>query len=159
MAQSGPDLALLLLGGFRALADGTREELEARGYEDIRPVHDFALRSIVAGADSASELGRRMSVSKQAAAKTIAVLEERGYVVREDDPDDARRKRVRPTDRGRAVLREGEAIMDGLRAEWERTIGAEALAGLEASLTALVGAAPLRLGTPGWMDRRPAGRG
>ncbi|MFF6853068.1 MarR family transcriptional regulator [Streptomyces antimycoticus] len=31
-----------------------------------------------------------MSVSKQAAAKTIAALQQLGYVIREVDPDDAR---------------------------------------------------------------------
>ena len=91
MSRSGADLALLLLGGFRSLVDAATAELAVRGYEDVRPVHDFAMRAIAAGADNASELGRRLSVSKQAAAKTIAVLQERGYVAREADPLDARR--------------------------------------------------------------------
>jgi hypothetical protein len=56
VARSGADLALLLLGGFRALADAASVELAARGHEKIRPVHDFAIRTIDAGADTASEL-------------------------------------------------------------------------------------------------------
>jgi hypothetical protein len=79
MSRSGADLALLLLGGFRTLVDAAIVELARRGYEDVRPVHDFAMRAIAAGADSASELGRRLSISKQSAAKTIAVLQQRGY--------------------------------------------------------------------------------
>src|SRR5687768_9624384 len=94
MSRPGADLALLLLGGFRVLADRATAELAARGYDDVRPVHDFALQAILSGADSASELGRRMSVTKQAAAKTIAALEERRYVVREPDPADRRRLRL-----------------------------------------------------------------
>jgi len=86
MSRSGADLALLLLGGFRALVDDAIEQLAQHGYEDVRPVHDFAMRAIAAGADNASELGRSLSVSKQAAAKTVAVLQERGYVAREADP-------------------------------------------------------------------------
>src|SRR5512142_1902447 len=120
MPRSGPDLALLLLGGFRTLVDRGTAELAARGYEDVRPVHDFALHAILSGADSASELGRRMAVSKQAAAKTIAVLEERNYVAREPDSTDGRRMRLRVTDHGRAMLREGEAIFDELREQWEK---------------------------------------
>ena len=69
MSRSGADLALLLLGGFRSLVDGATAELARRGYEDVRPVHDFAMRAIAAGAGNASELGRRLSVSRQAAAK------------------------------------------------------------------------------------------
>ncbi|MCU1658912.1 MAG: hypothetical protein JWO57_3568, partial [Pseudonocardiales bacterium] len=34
----------------------------------------FAMRAIAAGADNTPELGRPLSVTKQAAAKTVAVL-------------------------------------------------------------------------------------
>ncbi|GGP75520.1 MarR family winged helix-turn-helix transcriptional regulator [Saccharothrix coeruleofusca] len=153
MSRSGADLALLLLGGFRCLVDAAQAELADRGHGDVRPVHDFAIRAIASGADSASELGRRMAVSKQAAAKTIAVLQERGYVAREADPADARRKRLRVTDRGFAMLREAEAIFDELREQWARRIGADQLKELEARLTDLVGATPVRLDTPGWLAR------
>ncbi|GAA5171306.1 winged helix DNA-binding protein [Amycolatopsis dongchuanensis] len=153
MSRSGADLALLLLGGFRTLVDAAQAELAKRGHADVRPVHDFAIRAIAAGADSASELGRRMAVSKQAAAKTIAVLQERGYVAREPDPADARRKRLQVTDRGFEMLRTGEAVFDELREEWRRRIGAAQLDELEARLTELVGKDPVRLDAPGWVAR------
>ena len=153
MSRSGADLALLLLGGFRVLVDAATEELARRGYQDVRPVHDFAMRAIAAGADSASELGRQLSITKQSAAKTIAVLQERGYVTREPDPRDARRKRLEVTPLGLEVMREGEAIFDELRAQWERQIGAAQLATLEGHLTKLVGAVPIRFDTPGWLAR------
>lgn len=151
MSRSGADLALLLLGGFRAFADRATTELAARGYEDVRPVHDFALRAVLSGADSASELGRRMSVTKQAAAKTIAVLQERGYVVREPDPRDGRRLSLHVTERGFAMLREGEAIFDELREQWESQVGAESVAEVERALRQLVGAEPVRPESPGWV--------
>src|ERR1700731_958719 len=153
MARSGADLALLLLAGFRSLVDAAIVELAHRGYEDVRPVHDFAMRAIAAGADNASELGRRLSVSKQAAAKTIAVLEERGYVARGADPLDARRKRLQVTALGFEVMREGEAIFDELRDQWQQQIGAPQLETLETQLAALVGAVPARFDTPGWIAR------
>jgi DNA-binding MarR family transcriptional regulator len=139
MSRSGADLALLLLAGFRALADQATTELAARGYEDVRPVHDFALRAILSGADNASELGRRTSVTKQAAAKTIAVLEERAYVVREADATDKRRMRLQVTERGHALLREGEAVFDELRERWEKQAGAGSLAVVEDALRQLTG--------------------
>ena len=153
MSRSGADLALLLLAGFRSLVDTATAELARRGYEDVRPVHDFAMRAIASGADNASELGRRLSVSKQAAAKTIAVLQERGYVAREEDPLDARRKRLQVTELGFDVLRTGEAIFDELRDQCERPIGAAQLASLETHLSTLVGDPPVRFDTPGWMTR------
>jgi len=149
MSRSGADLALLLLGGFRTLVDAATVELAARGYDDFRPVHDFAMRAIAAGADSAADLGRRTSVSKQAAAKTIATLVDRGYVSRDADPGDARRKRLRVTPLGFEVLRQGEAIFDELRDGWARQIGDAELAALEAQLTKLVGDGAVRLDAPG----------
>ena len=139
MSRSGADLALLLLGGFRTLADLVTAELIARGYEEVRPVHDFALQAILAGADNASELGRRMSVTKQAAAKTIAALEERNYVAREPDPADKRRMRLYVTPHARAMQREGELIFNELREQWQKQVGERALSQLESTLRELVG--------------------
>jgi DNA-binding MarR family transcriptional regulator len=151
MSRSGSDLALLLLGGFRTLVDAALAELATRGHEDVRPVHEFAMRAIAAGADNASELGRRLSITKQSAAKIIAVLQERGYVTRGPDPADARRKRLEVTPLGFRVMSEGEAIFEALRAQWARQIGDAELETLERHLTELVGAAPIRLDTPGWV--------
>jgi DNA-binding MarR family transcriptional regulator len=155
MSRSGADLALLLLAGFRTLAERATVELARRGHEDVRPVHDFALRSILAGADSASELGRAMSVSKQAAAKTIATLAERGYVAREPDPADGRRTRLHVTDHGRSLLREGEAVFGDLRAQWEQQAGAASVAALEDTLRQFVGDDAIRIDSPGWDASAP----
>ncbi len=151
MSRAGADLAQLLLGGFRTLADRATAELTARGYEEVRPVHDFALQAILAGADSTSEVGRRMSVSKQAAAKTIAALEERNYVARESDPADKRRQRLYVTPHGLAMLSEAESIFDELRAEWERQVGAVPLAKMEALLRELVGGDAIHVDAARWM--------
>ncbi len=156
MPRPGADLALLLLGGFRVLADRTTDELAARGYQDYRPVHDFALSAILAGADNASELGRRMSVSKQAAAKTIAALEERNYVSRKPDSTDGRRMRLQVTEHGLAIMREGAAIMDELRRQWEQQVGAGPMAQFEDTLRQLVGSNTVRLDTPGSLPRTRA---
>ena len=153
MSRSGADLALLLLGGFRTLVDAAAAELAERGHEDVRPVHDFAMRAIAAGADNASELGRRLSITKQSAAKTIAVLQERGYVTRDTDPRDGRRKRLQVTALGFDVMRQGEAVFDELRDQWAQQIGAAELDRIEDHLTALVGAQPVRFDTPGWIAR------
>jgi len=153
MSRSGADLALLLLGGFRTLVDAAAAELAERGHEDVRPVHDFAMRAIADGADSASELGRRLSITKQSAARTIAVLQERGYVTRDTDPRDGRRKRLQVTALGFDVMRQGEAVFDQLRDQWAQQIGAAELHRIEDHLTALVGAQPVRFDTPGWIAR------
>ncbi|WP_028045517.1 MarR family winged helix-turn-helix transcriptional regulator [Cellulomonas sp. URHE0023] len=156
MPRSGADLALLLLSGFRTLVDAATAELAARGYDDFRSTHEFALRAIIAGADSTSDVGRRLSVSKQAAAKPVAVLVERGYVSSDPDPSDARRNRLQVTARGFDVLREGEAIFEDLRARWEAKLGTAEIAHLEETLAALVGDATVKPDAPGWVGQAPA---
>jgi DNA-binding MarR family transcriptional regulator len=152
VSRSGADLALLLLGGFRALADAASAELALRGHEKIRPVHDFAIRTIDAGADTAAELGRRLGVSKQAAAKTIAFLEERGYIAGEADPRDSRRRRFTVTKRGHALLLTGEQVFDDLREQWAQRIGAEELDRLEEALSDLGIRIPTTFDTPGYLS-------
>ena len=150
MTRRGGDLALLMLAGFRTLADRATIELGRRGYPDVRPVHDFALHAIRSGAQNASELGRATSVTKQAAARTIATLEQRGYVSRQVDPADRRKLRLMITERGHSLMSEGEAVFEELRNQLELDVGAEALEQAEAVLQTLVGENAVRLDSPGW---------
>jgi DNA-binding MarR family transcriptional regulator len=151
MSRSGAELALLLLGSYRSLVDEVVRELAARGYDDVRPSHDFAMRAIASGADTTSDLGRRLSVTKQAAAKTIAILLERGYIELSPDPEDGRRKRIHVTPLGWEVMHAGEAIFDELHARWEQELGAEQLGLLEEQLRRIVGDAPVTIEAPGWV--------
>lgn len=139
MSRSGADLALLLLGGFRFMAEEATDRLAVRGHPGVRPAHDFALRAIAAGAGSVSEVGRRTSVSKQAAAKTVAFLEESAYVLRSPDPSDGRRARLEVTERGYSLMREGEAVFDELRSQWESLVGRDRIADLQDALVRLLG--------------------
>ena len=113
-------------------------------------MHEFALRSVAAGAESASDLARRLGVSKQAAAKTVAVLVDRGYLSSVTDPDDARRKRLRVTARGQEVLDQGEAVFEDLRARWTEQVGAPGLEQVESTLRQLVGDGPVDPERSGW---------
>jgi DNA-binding MarR family transcriptional regulator len=138
MTTPGIHLALLLLGGFRQFADKAEAELARRGFPGITAANEFALQAIAGGVDNASDLARRLSVSKQAAAKTIAVLEQRGYVGRTEDPRDSRRKQLTVTAIGQQAMREGATIIEELRGAWADKIGLEELVRLEANLTRLV---------------------
>ena len=155
MARSGAELALLLLGGFRALADAASEELAARGHEKIRPVHDFAIRSIDAGADTAAALARQLGVSKQAAAKTITFLEGRGYITGTIDQRDTRRRKFIVTGNGHALLRTGEQVFDDLRERWAQRIGADELDRLEEALSDLGIRLPTSFDAPGYFTNPP----
>jgi DNA-binding MarR family transcriptional regulator len=56
------------------------------------------------GPSSASDLAAAERIRPQSAAATLAVLEERGFVTRQQDPNDGRRQLVSLTDAGRAFL-------------------------------------------------------
>jgi DNA-binding MarR family transcriptional regulator len=145
MATSqGAELALLLLAGFHSMTDEVTAALAERGHPGVRAVHEFALRAIDTGAGTASELGRRLSVSKQAAAKTIAALDGLGYVEVGPDPADGRRRRISVTPRGRDMVTIGGALFDDVRERWAAQIGPEQLDDLQAHLGRLVTPRPLR---------------
>jgi DNA-binding MarR family transcriptional regulator len=133
----GAELALLLLDGFNAMVDEVVAELERQGHPGVTATHEFALRAIDEGAYSASGLGRSLGVSRQAAAKSIAALEELGYVERKSDPLDARRKRLTVTTRGYEMAKIGGAVFDDLRKRWMARLGQPQLEALESGLAAL----------------------
>lgn len=146
----GFELPLLLFGGFRSIIDELHAELARRGHPDLRPAHGFAMQAIGLAGATATETGRRLGISKQAAGKTIDRLEELGYASRAEDSADRRRKLVRLTPRGIAALESSAMIFNDIRARWAGDLGAGRLAALEASLREMVPGDTLRLDVPGW---------
>ncbi|MFD7755048.1 MarR family winged helix-turn-helix transcriptional regulator [Streptomyces sp. NPDC059757] len=149
---AGFELPLLLFAGFRSIIDALHRELAEHGHPDVRPAYGFALQAIGRDGATASEIGRRLGVSKQAAGKTVDRLESLGYVERVDDPQDGRRKLVRVTLRGVDVLVRSAEGFDRLRAEWARALGAERLRGLESDLRAMAPADGFRLDAAAWFN-------
>jgi DNA-binding MarR family transcriptional regulator len=146
----GFELPLLLFGGFRSIIDELHAELARRGHPGLRPAHGFALQAVGLGGATATEAGRGLGVSKQAAGKTIDRLEELGYVHRSDDDADRRRKLVRLSPRGIEALALSATIFEDIRARWAGTLGAARLAELEAALRTMAPAETFRLDVPGW---------
>jgi DNA-binding MarR family transcriptional regulator len=146
----GFELPLLLAGAFRAVIDELHGRLAEQGHPEARPIHGFALQAIGAQGATVSELGRRLAVSKQAAAKTAAGLERLGYVVRAAHPTDARAVQLRRSARGEEFLTLSAQIFEKLRARWAEKLGDERLAALEDDLELIAGATPLT-DMPGWI--------
>ena len=146
----GYELPLLLFAGFRSLIDRLHVELARQGHPDVRPAHGFAMQAIGIDGATASEVGRRLGVSKQAAGKTVDRLVALGYAVRADDPSDARRKLVRLTPHGLDALSRSAAIFDELRADWARKLGADRVTDIEQALRSVAPADAFRLDAAGW---------
>lgn len=146
----GFELPLLLLAGFRTMIDELHVELARQGHPDARPAYGFALQAVGRDGATATEIGRRLGVSKQAAGKTVERLERLGYVARAGDTVDARRKLVRLTPRGVDVLTRSALIFERLRAEWATSLGERRLHELEADLRTMAPAEGFRLDVSGW---------
>jgi DNA-binding MarR family transcriptional regulator len=146
----GFELPLRLLLGFRVLIEDLHAELARQGHPDMRPMHGFVFQAIGAEGITATELGRRLGVSKQAAAKTVESLERLGYVRRQPDHRDQRQKKVMLTGHGYDALAKSARIFDELRAAWASRLSPERLAALEADLRTVTGDVTIPLDIPGW---------
>ncbi len=146
----GFELPLLLFAGFRSLIDELHTELAQNGHPLMRPAHGFAMQAIGPLGSTASDIGRRLGVSKQAAGKTVDKLVAIGYAERGEDPDDARRKIVRLTPRGIDALRQSAEIFERLRRRWARELGAQRVRDMESDLRRIVPPESFRLDVAGW---------
>ncbi|MDG4778600.1 MarR family transcriptional regulator [Micromonospora sp. WMMD961] len=149
-ARPGFQLPLLLLAGFRTLIDDLHAELGREGHPELRPLHGFVLQAVGLDGTTATELGQRLGISKQAAGKTVDRLVEVGYLERVDDPRDARRRLVRVTPRGADGLRRSAEIFDRLRRQWTERLGEERVDAIEDDLRTVAAANWFRLDMPGW---------
>jgi DNA-binding MarR family transcriptional regulator len=151
MSRPGHELPLLLAGAFRAVVEELHAELAERGHPEARPLHGFALQAIGADGVTVSELGRRLGVSKQAAAKTAAALERLDYLRREPDPADARQVALRRSRRGEELLALSAAGFERIRRRWVDQLGDRRVAQLEDDLHRVAGPAAKLGDLPGWL--------
>ena len=147
----GYELPLLLLAGFRAIIDELHTELSTRGHPDARPAHGFVLQAIGLDGATASEVARRLGVSKQAAGKSIERIEVLGYAARIADEMDGRRKVVRLTDYGVDLLTQSARILDRIHRRWVRALGVDRVRALESDLRSMTPSAVFRLDLAGWL--------
>jgi DNA-binding MarR family transcriptional regulator len=98
-------------------------ELEVDG-ERLRPSQHRVLAMVPRdGAVSVTELAERVGMTKQAIGQFVRPLVERGYLVVEADPDDARRRMVGRTPRATDATRALTELLGEVEAEWAAAIG------------------------------------
>jgi DNA-binding MarR family transcriptional regulator len=117
------DLSLASLFAGSALADEVQRRLAADGLDDLRFADGFVFQHLVGGPVTIGALAERLGVSQQAASKSVADLERRGYVTRSRDPGDARARRVALTERGEAAIEGGRRHRAALAAELAERLG------------------------------------
>ncbi|MFA5882754.1 MAG: MarR family transcriptional regulator [Acidimicrobiia bacterium] len=116
----------------RMLAD-----LHTAGFTDLVPAHFAVLRYPGPDGRRPSDLAADVGMSKQAMNYLLGQLEGLGYLVRRDDPDDGRSKRVSMTDRGLAVRDTIRASVATIETDLEQELGPQRFAQLRDALTQL----------------------
>ncbi|MFB9450150.1 winged helix DNA-binding protein [Dactylosporangium vinaceum] len=121
-----PDLGVLAA----RLLFGLQAELFARaaalGFDDVGPRHGAVLAYLDEEGIRLADLARLAGRNKQTIAAILDELEQLGYVHRTADPADRRAKLIRPTDRGRAIMRISDEIVADIEARHARRLGAGA---------------------------------
>lgn len=128
-------LARLFAMGYRWMVDALHSELDARGWQQIRPAFGFGLLALRAGPMTPTQLGATLGVTKQAASKLAEAMGEAGIVASGPDPADGRRQVLALTDRGHALLADVEGIYVELEARWARAMDAPDVEPLRRHLT------------------------
>jgi DNA-binding MarR family transcriptional regulator len=135
-----PQLARLLLEAHRALSSELGEELEERGWPELRaPQATLLLNVDRRSGTRLTELARRAGVTKQAMMVVVDDLELRGLVRRTPDPEDGRAKVVRLTARGRTCAAECRRAFAAVDARARRSLGGRRHDGLREALELLLG--------------------
>ena len=105
--------------------------LNAAGFEELRLPHIAVL--LYPGPDGArpTALAERAGVSKQAMNQLLRSLEELGYIVRRDSPEEGRMRVVRFTKRGHAAFAKIYDILLEVEREWSAELGVRDFAQLK----------------------------
>jgi DNA-binding MarR family transcriptional regulator len=137
-----PDLPRLLLEASRLLGAEVVASLDERGFPDARPAHAAVFMHIDRRSwTRAVDLARRARMTKQGMMQLVDDLEQRGYVRRVPDADDARAKVVRLTARGRRYVAEARRAVAAVEGRARRELGDRRYEVLRDALEELIGVA------------------
>lgn len=136
--DAGPYLGWLTRQVWQWVRQSVAAEVAAAGFADLNPAHLAVFRNQGPGGMSPSELAQQLQITKQSVNELLGHLEQHGYLVREPDPRNSRRRRIRLTGQGQEV----QAIVRAAAWRAERTaaelLGEHRLADLRRNLTDLV---------------------
>jgi DNA-binding MarR family transcriptional regulator len=118
-----PLIGALLRVPFEAVRDRMLAGLHQRGYSDLVAAHLDVFQYPGPENQRPFELATQTRMTKQALNYLLGQLEQLGYLSRETDTDDQRFKRIRLTQRGRAVTKAIREIVQEVEAEWEQQLG------------------------------------
>ena len=134
------DLAILVVGAARVVADRLGGAVARAGIHDMRPPFGFVIRALSERERTLTELAELLGVSKQAAIKVVDEMEARGFLTRSADPDDRRVKVLRLTPKGEKVRSAALVSSHQMERELRADVGDATADEFRRALQALLGA-------------------
>ncbi len=113
------------------------DAVHAAGFDDLVAAHLVILRYPGPENRRPSDLAAETRMSKQAMNYLLGQMEQMGYLIRVDDPEDHRSKRIHLTARGDAAGRTMREAVVEIESELERDMGAESFGQLRRLLAEL----------------------
>jgi DNA-binding MarR family transcriptional regulator len=126
----------LLALARRSWVQTMARRLEELGHADYRRSDAAVLRLIARRPLAVGELGAVLGVTRQAARKLAAGLEQRGYALLESDPHDSRRRTTVLTPAGEAYATAVVATLEAMNRELGERVDRAALIAADAVLRA-----------------------
>jgi DNA-binding MarR family transcriptional regulator len=105
--------------------------LNDAGFDELRLPHMAVFQFPGPDGTSPSVLAERAGTSKQAMNQLLRSLEDLGYIVRSDAPDEGRMRIVRFTERGHAAYARIVDILHEVEQEWSAELGLKDFARLK----------------------------
>lgn len=106
-------------------------ELNAAGFNGLSMPHMAVLRFPSPDGVRPGVLAERAGMSKQAMNRLVGSLEDLGYLVRSDAPDEGRARIVRFTKRGHAAYAKALEVLRDVEREWSAELGPKDFAKLK----------------------------
>jgi DNA-binding MarR family transcriptional regulator len=106
-------------------------ELNQAGFDGLALPHMAIFRFPGPDGVRPGVLAERAGMSKQAMNRILGSLEELGYLVRSDGPDEGRARIVRFTKRGRAAYAKAIEVLYQIEKEWGAELGPQEFAQLK----------------------------
>jgi DNA-binding MarR family transcriptional regulator len=113
------------------------QRLNAAGFDELRLPHIAVFQFPGPEGVSPSVLAERAGTSKQAMNQLLGSLEDSGYLVRADAPNEGRMRVVRFTKRGHAAFAKIIDILRDIEREWRAELGPRQFSQLKALLCRL----------------------
>jgi len=107
------------------------DELYAAGFKELSLPHMAVLQFPGPDGFRPSALADRAGMSKQAMNQLLRSLENYGYIIRSDVPDEGRARTVHFTKRGRAAYSKMLVILRDIELEWSTELGPKSFAQLK----------------------------